>query len=138
MNTKNNQQQRLSKRWIITIILLFTGFGASAQEWTNWTIWKSTCYQVSYRFREKSITSDKKNIQVELKNNYNHGISISFRISNSDDADVIYRTDIDAGDTKIVDGYVDKNRAWHLILGKLRYDGDSYGDAYRGQERCVY
>jgi len=139
MNTRTNKQQQIKKRWMITIIFLFIGFGASAQQWSSWTPEKYVCddYMVSYSMRERSATNDKNEVEVKLKYNYSENISVSFRISNDRDAETIYRTTIKSGKTETVSAYVDKGKAWYLIIDKLRVGKDVPGAPYTKSGPCV-
>jgi len=107
-------------------------------DWTAWSIWyTSSCFSgVSYRYRERTTSIAEKNqVQVEIKNNYKKGISISHRVTTDPNANAIYRFDLKPGESHITEEYVLKNKKIHVLMDKLRFAGDSYGDPYRPCDR---
>ncbi|HZH69201.1 MAG TPA: hypothetical protein VFD80_01965 [Flavobacteriaceae bacterium] len=107
----------------------------TSQNWTSWSKWyHSDCYTgISYRYRERETAiSDKNQIQVEIKNGYNKGISIGHRITTNPNDEVMPRLDLAPQKIYTREEYVLKNKQMYVKLDKLRFEGDSYGDPYRG------
>ncbi|WP_417354181.1 hypothetical protein [Flavobacterium sp.] len=103
-------------------------------DWTAWSIWYTgNCFSgISYRYRERTTSIAEKNqVQVEIKNNYKKGISISHRVTTDPNANAIYRFDLKPGESHVTEEYVLKNKKMYVLMDKLRFAGDSYGDSYR-------
>lgn len=125
---------------LIIIFLLFMGFkseSAFGQDWSSWSQFKmSECYEgISYRYRERAGTSDKNQVQLEIKNSYTKGISISFFISNNPNDRMIYRTDVASRDTYVTEQYINKGVPFYFLHDKMRFDGDNYIGPYRECDR---
>ena len=140
MNTKTNKQQQIKKQWVIAVIFLFSGFCATAQEWSRWSIEKYVCdeYLIYYQMRERSATSDRNEVEVRFKYHHPMDAHINYIISNDENAETIYRTTIKAGKTETVHAFVDKDKPWSLIIDKLRVGSkDVPGTPYKLTEPCV-
>jgi len=119
-------------------LLLFALIGidspqANGQEWSAWSQWTfATCYRnISYRSRERKSTDKKNEVQMEIKNNFEEGISINHFISNDPNSRAIYRIEISRGGVYTSEQFVDKDRSFYLILDKLRFSSDKVTDPYR-------
>jgi len=123
----------------LTFLLSMTGYNsfAGSNDWTSWSIWHVTdCYSgISFRYRERHATNDKNQVQMEIRNNYSKGISVSHFITTDRSKSAIYRIDIEPGEVYTSEQYVDRSRKFYLLLDKMRFDGDQYGDPYRGCDR---
>jgi len=137
MKKQTNKLMLLTASVILFSLINFNSKSACAQNWSSWSQFKmSDCYKgISYRFRERSTSTDKNQVQVEIKNSYTKGISIAFRITNNPEDKAIYRTDIASGDSYVTEQYVDKGVPFHIIHHKMRFEGDKYGDPYRPCDR---
>lgn len=122
--------------FVMIFIFITTVFnsGTKPPQWSDWSVWKtSDCYTgITFRHRDRVATDDKNQVQMEIKNNYSVDISISHYITTDPSAPTIYRFDVKSGGVYTSEQFVDKDKKWFLLLDKLRFEGDKYGDPYRG------
>lgn len=112
-----------------------------AQQWSSWSKWKqSECYEgiwTRHRSQPSSIKGKQK-VQVEVRNSYKHGISVSTRLTNDPSEQTIYRIEIPAGETYSsgsTESFLLLDKSFYFLHDKVRFEGDKYGDKYRSCDR---
>lgn len=102
-------------------------------EWTNWSIWQQDGCFYGIWIRHRSHSTDIKGkdyVQIEIRNDYNKGISINTRLTNNENDLTIYRIEIPAGSTYTsgsTEGYLNSGERFYFLMDKMHFDGDGYG-----------
>jgi|LSQX01.3.fsa_nt_gb hypothetical protein len=144
-----NKMNKLKKMKIkIQQLFLFTGLLFIATSFTGtpeaettfeWSVWKtSDCFSgVKFRYKVlEDYARNKDKVVVEIKNHYEKGISFNYHITTDPSESTFYRLDdVKSGDVRTVEKILDNNKKWYLLVDKLRFEGDKYGDPYRECDR---
>ena len=137
-NIKKDCRQLFFVAVVFFIATSFTGT-PEAETTFEWSVWKtSDCYSsVKYRYRTlENYAKNKDKVVVEIKNHYEKSISINYHITTDPSESTFYRLDdVKSGDVRTVEKIVDNNKKWYLLVDKLRFEGDKYGDPYRECDR---
>lgn len=124
------------KKTTALIIMFLAATMSYAQSWFGWSEWqKSDCYEgISTRHRSQPSIQGKQKVQVEVRNNYRHSISIKTRLTNNQSDLPIYRFEIPAGETfsdSSTETFLLTGQRFYFRITDVRFGGDGYGDPYR-------
>lgn len=129
------------KKLLILTLFFITVTTSYAQNWSGWSQWQqSSCYEgiwTRHRSHPSSIQGKQK-VQVEVRNSYQHAISVSTRLTNDRNDLTIYRLEIPAGKTisnGSTEAFLYSGREFYFLHDKVRFEGDKYGDDYRPCDR---